>query len=111
MLSPKKHVDKTYEVLLDQPADEADVEAFASGIDLGDFTSKPAVLKNIDGNRAGVVLTEGKFHEVKRLFEARGKTVLELKRTAMGSLRLDESLKLGGWRELTKEEENTLKAR
>lgn len=111
MLSPKKHVDKIYEVLLDRPSDAADAEAFAAGIDLGDFTSKPAQLAGLGGNRAQVVLTEGKFHEVKRLFEARGKAVLELKRTAMGSLRLDESLKPGDWRELTKEEENTLKAR
>lgn len=111
LLSPKKHVEKTYEVLLDKPADEADIAAFASGIDLGDFTSKPASLASLGGNRAQAVLTEGKFHEVKRLFEARGKTVLELKRTAMGNLRLDESLKPGEWRELTNTEVDLLKSK
>jgi 16S rRNA pseudouridine516 synthase len=109
LLSPKKHVEKVYEVLLDKPVEHADIEAFASGIDLGDFTAKPAMLTALPGNRAGVALTEGKFHEVKRMFEARGKTVLELKRTAMGSLRLDENLKPGEWRELTNEEEAALK--
>jgi 16S rRNA pseudouridine516 synthase len=111
LLSPKKHVEKVYEALLDKPVEDADIAAFASGIVLEDFTSKPALLKRLDRCLARAVLTEGKFHEVKRMFEARGKNVLELKRTAMGSLRLDESLTPGEWRELTQEEEMALKQR
>lgn len=109
LLSPKKHVEKNYEVLLDKPADETDTSAFAGGIELDDFTTKPAKLAVLPGNRAEVILTEGKFHQVKRMFEARGKTVLELKRTAIGSLRMDGKLKPGEWRELTEEEVGSLK--
>jgi 16S rRNA pseudouridine516 synthase len=109
LLSPKKHVEKKYEARLDKPVDDTDVSAFADGIALEDFTAKPAKLAQLPGNRAEVALTEGKFHQVKRMFEARGKTVLELKRTAMGSLRLDENLKPGGWRELCEEEISLLK--
>jgi 16S rRNA pseudouridine516 synthase len=111
LLSPKKHVEKVYEALLDKPVEDSDIAAFASGIALEDFTSKPALLKQLDGCLAQAVLTEGKFHEVKRMFEARDKNVLELKRISMGSLRLDESLKPGEWRELTEEELAALKNR
>lgn len=111
LLAPKKHVSKTYEAELDAPADEADAEAFAAGIDLGDFTSMPAALDIRDGNRATVTLSEGKFHQVRRMFEARGKTVLKLRRVSMGPLRLDEGLQPGQWRELTDAEINALKTR
>ncbi len=111
LLSPKKHVEKIYEAELDNAADSADVDAFAAGIDLGDFTSKPARLTILDGNRAEVALTEGKFHQVKRMFEARGKTVVKLHRKSMGPLVLDESLQPGDWRELTEEEVKALKER
>jgi 16S rRNA pseudouridine516 synthase len=64
ILSPKKHVAKVYEVLLDAPVDDADIVAFEAGIDLTDFTSKPAKLVKLDGCRAEAILTEGKFHQV-----------------------------------------------
>lgn len=111
LLSPKKHVSKTYEAELDVPAEGTDVGAFAAGIDLGDFTSMPAVLEIHDGNFATVTLSEGKFHQVRRMFEARGKTVLKLHRVSMGPLRLDEGLRPEQWRELTDEEINALKTR
>lgn len=111
LLSPKKHVTKVYEAVLDKPVDDADIAAFAGSITLEDFTTKPAELKKLDGNRAEVTLTEGKFHQVKRMFESRGKTVLKLHRRAMGPLTLDEDLQLGDWRELTEEEEEALKNR
>ena len=111
LLSPKKHVEKVYEVALDIPADEADVAAFAEGLDLGDFTSKPARLTILDGNHAEVALTEGKFHQVKRMFEARGKTVVKLHRRSMGRLSLDPDFGPGDWRELTEEEVKSLKER
>lgn len=110
LLSPRKHVEKTYEALLDAPADGADVEAFAQGLQLDDFAAMPARLEPLGGNRAEVTLTEGKFHQVKRMFEARGKTVLTLHRRSMGPLTLDEELAPGRWRELTEEEAACLKA-
>jgi 16S rRNA pseudouridine516 synthase len=111
LLAPKKHVTKIYEALLDEPVDDADIEAFAGSISLEDFTTKPATLVKLDGNRAEVTLTEGKFHQVKRMFESRGKTVLKLHRRSMGPLVLDESLQPGDWRELTEEEVVMLKNR
>lgn len=111
LLSPKKHVEKVYEAELDGPVGEDDIAAFAAGIDLNDFTAKPAKLKNLGENRAEVALIEGKFHQVKRMFEARGKTVVKLHRRSMGPLMLDPDLKPGDWRELTEEEVKVLKER
>jgi 16S rRNA pseudouridine516 synthase len=109
LLSPKKHVKKTYLAKLDKPADAADIAAFAAGLPLEDFTAKPAELMPLEGTLAKVVLTEGKFHQVKRMFEARGKQVLKLRRVSMGPLALDEALVPGQWRELTEEEVAALK--
>ena len=109
LLSPKKHVQKTYVAELDKAADSADIAAFSQGIVLEDFTTKPARLVMLGGNRVEVILTEGKFHQIKRMFEARGKQVLSLQRTAMGPLTLDDSLQPGDWRELTEEETLMLK--
>ena len=84
---------------------ETDVQAFAQGIPLKDFTCLPARLEPIPGtNLARVEVREGKFHQVKRMFAARGKLVLELRRLRMGALFLDSSLKPGEARELTEEE-------
>ena len=105
MLAPKNHIFKLYEAKLDIPVDETDVQAFAQGIPLKDFTCLPARLEPIPGtNLARVEVREGKFHQVKRMFAARGKLVLELRRVRMGALFLDPSLKPGEARELTEEE-------
>ena len=111
LLSPKKHVEKVYEAELDGETTEADVAAFAAGIALEDFTTKPAVLEPLSGNQARVTLTEGKFHQVKRMFEARGRQVLKLHRLSMGKLTLDPELAPGDWRELTEEELQSLRER
>ena len=91
MLSPKKHVDKTYFVTLDGPLTEDDVKALESGVHIGegDLTA-PATVKYEGGNTCYITIHEGKFHQVKRMFFAVGKTVLELKRTSFGALVLDE---------------------
>ncbi len=109
LLSPRKHVEKVYEALLDRPATEADVAAFAQGLNLGDFVSQPAVLTPLEGSRAQVTLTEGKFHQVKRMFEACGAQVLRLHRLSMGPLTLDPALQPGDWGELTPEELQALR--
>ena len=113
LLSPKKHVDKRYYVRVDGALDETDRAAFEAGMTLGDgFRCLSAGLEIVSSgseSEALVTLREGKFHQIKRMFAARGKPVLYLKRLAMGSLRLDENLAPGAWRELTPEEERMLK--
>ncbi|EAG7161399.1 rRNA pseudouridine synthase, partial [Listeria monocytogenes] len=76
LLSPKKHIDKTYYAKIDGDVTAADVEAFAAGIELDDgYTCKPARLEIITPNEIKVTIQEGKFHQVKRMFAARGKSV------------------------------------
>ncbi|EOW8179990.1 pseudouridine synthase [Listeria monocytogenes] len=105
LLSPKKHIDKTYYAKIDGDVTAADVEAFAAGIELDDgYTCKPARLEIITPNEIKVTIQEGKFHQVKRMFAARGKSVSYLKRISMGNLQLDESLELGEYRPLTEAE-------
>ncbi|EAE2116848.1 TPA_asm: 16S rRNA pseudouridine(516) synthase [Listeria monocytogenes] len=105
LLSPKKHIDKTYYAKIDGDVTAADVEAFAAGIELDyGYTCKPASLEIITPNEINVTIQEGKFHQVKRMFAARGKTVSYLKRISMGNLQLDESLELGEYRPLTEAE-------
>ena len=103
--SPGKKVFKRYFARLDKPAAPEDVEAFAAGMDLGDFTARPARLE-ISGNpfEVHVEIMEGKFHQVKRMWEKLGKTVCFLKRISIGELKLDPSLKPGETRELSEEE-------
>jgi len=115
LLSPRRHVPKTYLVTLHAPAAENDIAAFAAGMELpaaGDRPPErclPAGLTILEGNTARVVLHEGKYHQVKRMFSARGNQVLALRREAMGGLRLDESLQPGECRELTEEEIDIIK--
>lgn len=118
LLSPKKHVDKTYEALISGEVTNADVEQFADGVTLDDgYRTKPAKLlikevkQNTDGafSEIEVTIQEGKFHQVKRMFLAVGKQVLTLKRVSMGPLKLADDLKLGEYRPLTEDEVQKLK--
>ena len=114
MLSPKRHVAKIYQAQVAGLMDQADVERFANGIELKDFTCQPAQLKILEADettetsRVQITLSEGKFHQVKRMVLACGKEVIDLQRLSMGPLQLDESLELGQWRRLTKEELQSL---
>ncbi|MBO0999724.1 rRNA pseudouridine synthase [Bacillus sp. SD075] len=114
LLSPKKHVPKTYFAVIDGEVTERDIEAFRNGVTLDDgYETKPGELNILkSGLTSDIELTimEGKFHQVKRMFEAVGKRVVYLKRLSMGSLQLDEELELGEYRELTAEELEQLKA-
>lgn len=116
MLSPKYHVDKTYEILAEGIVGEEDLQQLREGIDIGEEKpTRPAKAELLEvreaENRSRLLLTihEGKFHQVKRMMQAVGKPVLYLKRLSMGSLRLDEHLAPGEFRELTAEEEALLK--
>lgn len=108
LLSPKKHVDKTYYAEIDGEVTEEDVKAFAEGIDIGDekmtLPAELIILQSGCGSEVELTIREGRFHQIKRMFHARGKEVAYLKRLRMGSLVLDEKLKTGEYRELTKKE-------
>lgn len=108
LLSPSKHVAKTYFARIDGLATEEHIKAFKEGLDIGDDKpTKPGtlVIKNTDlGTQTSEILltiTEGRYHQVKRSFEALGMKVIYLKRLSMGSLTLDEALAPGEFRELT----------
>ena len=110
LLSPKRHVDKTYLAQVNGIMTDADIETFAKGIPLKDFTCQPAKLELVsidrekDQSLVRVTIAEGKFHQVKRMVAYCGKEVVNLQRLTMGTLTLDEDLKRGEWRRLTKEE-------
>ncbi|MCG7406069.1 rRNA pseudouridine synthase [Paenibacillus sp. ACRRX] len=119
LLSPRKHVAKTYYAKVRGKVDEHDIAAFQAGVTLDDgYVTQPAVLvvqavdedEDITLSDIELTITEGKFHQVKRMFEAVGKQVIYLKRLTMGTLNLDPSLKLGEWRELTSDELALLQA-
>ncbi|NBJ69059.1 MULTISPECIES: pseudouridine synthase [Clostridia] len=108
LLSPKKHVPKTYFAKIKGEVTEEDGNVFANGVTLDDgYITKPATLSILQQGETSAVeitITEGKFHQVKRMFRAVNKQVLYLKRTRMGKLRLDDTLKMSQYRELNTEE-------
>lgn len=108
LLAPKKHIPKTYVAQIEKPVTDTDILKFTGGLTLDDgYKTMPASLKRLSSKEpyfAEIVINEGKFHQVKRMFEAIDNKVLHLKRTKMNSLPLDESLPLGAVRELTEEE-------
>ena len=101
LMAPKKKVNKTYDVTLDKPLEEGLEETFLKGIDIGGYVTKESQMKKIDECRALLTIQEGKFHQVKRMFEAVGFTVIKLHRLSVGSLELDGDLKPGEYRKLT----------
>lgn len=102
ILSPKNHVEKTYIALLENEISDGDIEKFKSGVELKDGTlCLESKLERIGERTVKVVIHEGKYHQVKRMFAALGNHVIELRRVQMGKLKLDESLKEGECREIT----------
>jgi 16S rRNA pseudouridine516 synthase len=113
LLSPRKHVPKTYEAKVDGDVGVEDIAQFALGVTLDDgYTTLPGELivlgqEQVEGiiiSTISLTIHEGKFHQVKRMFEAVGKKVVYLKRVQMGQLLLDPKLEIGTYRELTVEE-------
>lgn len=108
LLSPKKHVDKTYVAEVAGVMTPDDVARFEAGIQLSDHLCQPALLELWDmaeqTSRVRITIREGKFHQVKRMVAACGKEVTSLKRLSMGSLTLPDDLPEGSWRRLTVEE-------
>lgn len=118
LLSPRKHVPKTYYAEVEGAVDQRDRDAFRKGVKLDDgYVTMPAELTVLAPgepalerpSKIELTIMEGKFHQVKRMFEAVGKKVVFLKRMKMGSLLLDESLPAGAYRELSEEELESLK--
>ena len=111
LLSPKKHVDKCYFAKVQGKVTEEDVMAFSKGVNIGTLEEEEwtmpgelVILKSDEISEIRLTIQEGKFHQVKRMFQAVGKEVIYLKRERMGTLVLDDSLELGEYRELTDEE-------
>lgn len=103
LLSPKKHCEKTYRFTC-RPIDEKAAEKLEGGIELSDFTSKPCSLNMTDPEHGEITVTEGKYHQVKRMFHAVGSEILTLERIKFAGLALDPVLSPGQWRELTENE-------
>ncbi len=108
LTSPKKDVGKTYFARIEGQVEEGDIARFAEGVELDDgYVTKPASLTILSSDTISEIeltITEGKFHQVKRMFESVDKRVTYLKRIKMGELDLDSSLELGEYRELQDEE-------
>lgn len=113
LISPKKDVEKKYYVEVSGELKNEHLKIIKEGVILEDgYRCKPARLEILDsseGNsKANIFITEGKFHQVKRMMKSLGATVTYLKRLSIGSLKLDENLKLGEYRYLTDDELNKL---
>lgn len=106
LLSPKHHCEKTYrfECL---PIGEAERQKLEGGIELSDFTSKPCKVTLSSPTSGEITVTEGKYHQIKRMFLAVGSEITYLERVTFGGIALDPALGRGDWRELT-EAETTL---
>ena len=113
LLSPKKHVSKLYKARVEGCVTDEDVRLFAEGLRMDEeWTALPAELKILSAgpeSEVEVVIYEGKFHQIKRMFEVVGKKVVALKRLSMGTLQLDETLEPGAYRPLTAEELEALR--
>ncbi len=108
LLSPKKHVKKTYIAVCEGTVGEADADRMEVGLDLGDFTTAPAEVSILSTDTSqtmlAITITEGKFHQVKRMVEAVGSVVLKLRRIRMGGLWLPKELQTGESAEYDAEE-------
>ncbi|MBQ2981560.1 MAG: rRNA pseudouridine synthase [Lachnospiraceae bacterium] len=110
LLSPKKHIDKTYYVCLNDTLSKEAEDRVCKGVYIEkDVMSMPATLERITDDKVYLTIQEGKFHQVKKMFHGVGLEVTYLKRVSMGGLKLDERLKEGEFRPLTKEEIEYLK--
>ena len=107
LLSPKHHCEKKYrfECL---PLPDGAEERLENGLELSDFTSKPCTVELEDSTHGEITLTEGKYHQIKRMFHAVGSEITSLERVSFGGIALDRTLGRGEWRYLTEEEINRL---
>ena len=105
LLAPKKHISKTYKYQCAEVLTANNKQQIEQGITLKDgYTTKPCKIQVLTQNSGTITLTEGKYHEIKRLFGAVGNKITYLERISFGSLKLDNNLQRGQWRELTSQE-------
>lgn len=104
MLSPNKDVGKTYFVRLEKEITDEEIKRLENGVDIGECITKPAKAERVSQNEINLTITEGKFHQIKRMAKATGNNVTYLKRLAYGDFYLDETLLKGAYRELSSEE-------
>ena len=109
VLSPKHHVSKVYKFVSRDPVCENDVKLLEAGVDIGGYLTKPCKIKMVSENEGEITLTEGKYHQIKRMLEAVGNKITYLERISFGSIALDPALKRGEWRYLTSNEEEIFK--
>ncbi|WP_299492667.1 16S rRNA pseudouridine(516) synthase RsuA [uncultured Shewanella sp.] len=109
--SPKKHCAKRYLLDVAEPLNETLIDTFKHGIALNneDGLTKPALLEILSSHQARLTITEGKYHQVKRMLAAVGNKVIKLHREAIGDIELDPTLALGEWRYLTTDEIQSVK--
>ena len=108
LLSPNKKVGKTYFVRMEKGISDSEIAELERGVDIGECITKPAKAVRISDNEINLTITEGKFHQIKRMAHAVGNEVVYLKRLSYGDLYLDETLSLGEYRHLTDQETTNL---
>ena len=109
LTSPRHHVEKTYYVKLQNCIKKEHVCMLEDGVDIGEKKpTQPSKVEIISDDEVYITITEGKFHQVKRMFEVVSNKVVYLKRMSMGTLKLDENLELGAYRKLTEDEISSL---
>lgn len=108
LLSPNKNFGKTYFLRLENDISDKEMDLLEKGVDIGDCVTKEAKAKRISSNEIELTITEGKFHQIKRMAKAVGNNVVYLKRLSYGELYLDKELEIGEYRCLTEEETDYL---
>lgn len=108
LLSPKHHVEKTYIYMCSPPLDEAQISRLEAGVDIDGYLTKPAKVVAQSPSRGRITVTEGKYHQIKRMFDAVGSEIIFLQRESFGPLILDPQLEEGSWRFLTDAEISSL---
>ena len=109
LLSPKHHVSKVYRFMAKYPLSEDDRLRLEAGVDIGEYVTKPCKVKLNESREGGeITLTEGKYHQIKRMLEAVNNKIVYLERITFGGIALDNNLKRGEWRHLTEKEESLL---
>lgn len=110
LLSPSKHVEKTYYFRCETPLSDSDCDLLCRGVDIGEKHSTREAELVLDSRTEGrITVVEGKFHQIKRMFAAVGNKITYLERVSFGGITLDETLSRGEWRELTESEISTLR--
>lgn len=109
LLAPKSHVTKQYGFRTEAQLSAEDVQRLEAGVDIGGYVTAPCRVTLTAPNAGVIAITEGKYHQIKRMMEAVGNRITELERLTFGSLTLDPTLARGEWRELTTEELDALR--